>query len=103
MIQQVELGQRAAYVVAGALRCDSATLDSRTLYVFADGSPVRLEAQTDTHVMFLGGAPLPEERHVWWNFVASDAADIEAAKRRWAAGEFPGVPGDTGHMQMPDR
>jgi len=99
----IELGQRAAYVVAGTLRCDDVTLESGTLYVFTDGSAVRLEAETDTHVMLFGGAPLPEARNVWWNFVASEEADIEAAKRRWAAGDFPSVPGDAGQMRMPDR
>lgn len=99
----IELGQRAAYVVTGTLHCDAETLDAGTLYVFADGAGVRLQAQTQAHIMLFGGAPLPEERHVWWNFVASDEADIEAAKHRWAAGEFPDVPGDNGQMSMPER
>ncbi|MND04477.1 hypothetical protein D3C83_247600 [compost metagenome] len=51
--------------------------------------------------MLLGGEPLAGERLIWWNFVASDAALIEAAKADWAAGRFPEVPGDTERMLLP--
>jgi hypothetical protein len=98
---QPELGQRAAYIVDGALRCCEDRLAALRLFVFADGTPIRLEAERDTHVMLLGGAPLPEDRHVWWNFVASTREQIETAKQRWANGEFPTVPGDAGRMPMP--
>jgi redox-sensitive bicupin YhaK (pirin superfamily) len=53
--------------------------------------------------MLLGGETLGEDRVVWWNFVATTREKIDAARRRWAAGEFPEVPGDTGTaMPMPE-
>jgi redox-sensitive bicupin YhaK (pirin superfamily) len=97
----IELGQRAAFVVAGELRCNGATLQPGRLFVFADATAIRLEAQCDSHVMLLGGTALSEDRHVWWNFVASSAAQIDAAKQRWAADDFPPVPGDSERMPMP--
>jgi redox-sensitive bicupin YhaK (pirin superfamily) len=51
--------------------------------------------------MLLGGQALDGERLIWWNFVASEAALIEAAKSDWAAGRFPAVPGETGRMSLP--
>lgn len=98
---KVDLGQRAIYIIDGELRCNAQTLNSGTLYVFADGEPIRLEAQRAAHAMLLGGHALPEDRHVWWNFVASTSAQIEAAKERWANNEFPNVPGDSQRMPMP--
>jgi redox-sensitive bicupin YhaK (pirin superfamily) len=95
------LGQRAAYIVSGELRCDGVRLDQGRLFVFNDLAAVRLTAAADAHVMLLGGAPLPEGRLVWWNFVASTQQQIDAARQRWADGAFPSVPGDSGHMDMP--
>lgn len=97
----IELGQRAAYVVSGELQCEGVPLQSGQLFVFKDGARVRLSADVDSHVMLLGGAPLPEDRLVWWNFVASTQQQIDAARQRWADGEFPAVPNDSGHMSMP--
>lgn len=99
----VELGQRAVYIVAGELRCSGEVLPSGRLCVFADGVPVRLDAARDSHLMLLGGLPLPEDRHVWWNFVASTQEQIEAARQRWAGDDFPDVPEDSGRMPMPSR
>ena len=48
----------------------------------------------------VGGAPFPEPRHLWWNFVSSSEERLEQAKRDWRerrgdpAGPFPLVPGD---------
>jgi hypothetical protein len=45
-------------------------------------------------------APLPEPRHLWWNFASSSEERIERAKRDWIerrgdpGGPFPLVPGD---------
>ena len=41
--------------------------------------------------MYFGGEIFPEKRHIWWNFVSSDEAKIEDAKKRWANGEFAKV------------
>ena len=40
------------------------------------------------HAMVLGGDPVGH-RHIWWNFVHSDLARIEDAKRRWADQRIP--------------
>ncbi len=95
------LGERAAYVVAGAVTLRGQSYEAGRLFVFANGSEVSIEAATDAHLMLLGGAPLDGERHVWWNFVSSSADAIERAKRDWREGRFPKVPGDDGYMPLP--
>ena len=54
--------------------------------------------------MLFGGAPLDGPRHLWWNFVSSDVARIEAAKRDWQAGRFGEVVGDEQeHIPLPEK
>lgn len=64
-----------------------------TMLVFRDGTTPRVEAESDTHAVLIGGAPVGR-RHIWWNFVSSSRARIEQAKRDWREGRFPKIPGD---------
>jgi hypothetical protein len=52
--------------------------------------------------MLLGGATLPGERTIWWNFVSSDKARLAKAKADWKAGNFPKVPGETESIPLPE-
>ncbi len=92
--------ERAAYVAAGSVRCDGCAFGAGRMLVFTPGARVSLVADGAAHVMLLGGAPLDGERHIYWNFVASTQARIDAAKRDWREGRFPKVPGDE-HERIP--
>jgi redox-sensitive bicupin YhaK (pirin superfamily) len=96
-----ELGERGIFIVEGAIAIDGTVHDAGRLLVLAAGRPCRIEARAAAHLMLLGGQALDGERLIWWNFVASEAALIEAAKSDWAAGRFPAVPGETGRMSLP--
>ena len=52
--------------------------------------------------MVLGGEPLGEQRHIYWNFVSSDQERIAQAAREWRDRRFPGVPGETEFTPLPD-
>jgi redox-sensitive bicupin YhaK (pirin superfamily) len=56
-----------------------------------------------SRVALLGGARLEGKRHIWWNFVSSSKERIEQAKRQWAYGAFPQVPGETEFIPLPER
>ncbi len=99
---EAELGQRAAYVVAGRVEVEQAGYESGKLLVFRDGRAIELVARSAAKLMLFGGAPLDGERHIWWNFVSSSSERIEAAKRDWRARRFREVPGDDGYMPAPD-
>jgi redox-sensitive bicupin YhaK (pirin superfamily) len=86
--------ERAAYVVAGALRCGAQRFGPSQMLVFAGGVRPVLRAEEPAHVMLIGGAPLDGPRHIFWNFVSSSAQRIEQAKQDWKHGRFPAVPGD---------
>lgn len=93
--------ERAAYVVEGAIAGTAEPVTERHMVVFGANDAVELLALADARVMLLGGEPLDgPPRHMFWNFVSSDPARIEQAKRDWAAGKFAVVPGDE-HERIP--
>lgn len=86
--------ERAVYLVEGRLDVGGAHLEQGRLAVIRPGVAPRLVAVGPTRAVLLGGEPLGERRHAWWNFVSSSRERIEEAKSAWAEGRFPKVPGD---------
>ncbi len=86
--------ERAVYVAHGSVHVGALALGEAQMLVLDPGARATVRADEDARVMLLGGAPLDGERHIYWNFVASDKERIEAAKRDWKEGRFPKVPGD---------
>ncbi|BAP44548.1 pirin [Pseudomonas sp. StFLB209] len=93
--------QRAVYLLAGEASLDGEALLPRTLAVLPPGQIINLCAESDCHAVLIGGAPLDGPRRMNWNFVASDIALIDRARQRWAAGDWPQVPGETGRIELP--
>jgi redox-sensitive bicupin YhaK (pirin superfamily) len=96
-----EYDERGVYAVAGHVDVGGSPVEQRHLAVLRAGVQVRISARTPARLMLLGGAPVGE-RHIWWNFVASSPALIDAAAERWQAGGFPEVRGETGFIPLPD-
>ena len=94
--------ERAVYVAEGLLDIDGTRLGSGQMAILAAGARVELQAIAATRAMLLGGAPLDGPRHLWWNFVASDPARIERAKRDWREGRFGLPPGETESIPLPE-
>lgn len=88
-----EWGDRGVYLVEGAAELDGEWIERGTLAVAGDGD-AELLATADALLMIAGGAPLPEPRHLEWNFVSHDPARIARAVTDWREGRFPAVPGD---------
>lgn len=95
--------ERAVYVLEGEAQLDGEPLAVHSLVVLPVGQEMTLFAETDCHVVVLGGAALDGPRRINWNFVASDPLKIDEARRRWAAGEWPTVPGETERIELPVR
>lgn len=98
-----EHAERALYAANGDVLVDGQALPEATMAYFDPGTPVKIEARSDAKVMLLGGDPMDGDRHIWWNFVASDRDSIERAKARWRNGEFAAVPGETEFIPLPDK
>ncbi|HSC69308.1 MAG TPA: pirin family protein [Cellvibrio sp.] len=52
-------------------------------------------------LLLLGGEPLPGERFILWNFVASSREKVRAAGERWTNGGFAMVAGETDWISLP--
>ena len=95
--------ERAVYVLDGDAQLDGEALEVHSLVVLPSGQEMTLFADSDCHLVVFGGAPLDGPRRINWNFVASDPLKIEQARQRWAAGDWPTVPGETERIELPVR
>lgn len=87
--------EQALQVAGEALpACEMAVLDTAAATTLQAGeAPVRF--------VVIGGEALAVPRAMWWNFVATRRELIEQAARRWEAGGFDPIPGETGHIAAP--
>mgnify|MGYP006147854565 FL=1 len=95
--------ERAIYVLSGDARLDDTALEPHALVVLPPGAEMTLSAASDCHAVLFGGAPLDGPRRINWNFVASDPTAIDEARRRWASGDWPTVPGENERIELPQR
>jgi len=95
--------ERAIYVVGGEVEVEGQTgsFKETELVVFKPGAEVILRAKGGTRLMLLGGEPLPEKRHIFWNFVSSSLDRIEQAKEDWKEQRFARVPEEHDFIPLP--
>jgi redox-sensitive bicupin YhaK (pirin superfamily) len=96
--------ERAVYVISGEIEVAGQTgsFGKDRLVVFKPGAEIVLRAVGAARLMLLGGEPLPEKRYIYWNFVSSRRERIEQAAQDWRDRQFPGVPGETEFIPLPD-
>jgi len=99
---RAEYAERAVYVMRGRVQIGGVEIATHGFARLDDeaGHTVHIDALEPSVLALLAGDPIGERR-LWWNFVASDPARIEAAKARWNAGNFPPVAGDDERMPLP--
>ncbi|WP_343600076.1 pirin family protein [Pseudomonas sp.] len=93
--------QRALYLLDGELYMNGEPVEACSLMVLPGGEAVTLYAEEECQLVLIGGEPLDGPRRMNWNFVASDAELIEHARAKWAAGDWPVVPGETSRIELP--
>ena len=93
---RLSAGQRdlAAYVVDGETKVNGESVGATSMAIGARAGDLEITAAKDSHLMLFGGEPFPEERLIWWNFVARSRERLERAQNDWREGRFPKVPGD---------
>jgi hypothetical protein len=101
LLVPTEHPQRAVYLLEGEVLLDDQPLAINTLTVLPEGVQFSLAACGSAHLVIIGGAPLDGPRRMNWNFVSSDPQRIDAARARWAAGDWPHVPGETTRIELP--
>jgi redox-sensitive bicupin YhaK (pirin superfamily) len=93
--------QRALYLLDGEALLDDQPLEPRSMVVLPEGVEYVLSACSGCRLVMIGGTPLDGPRRMNWNFVASSPVLIEQARNRWAAGNWPVVPGETSRIELP--
>ncbi|QXH45279.1 pirin family protein [Pseudomonas xanthosomatis] len=96
-----EHAQRALYLLEGELMLDDEPVQPCSLVVLPEGEEAVLYAAQECQLVLIGGAPLDGPRRMNWNFVASDPELIEQARVKWAAGDWPVVPGEYSRIELP--
>jgi redox-sensitive bicupin YhaK (pirin superfamily) len=95
--------ERAVYVITGSLNVEGQQggFNTGELVIFKPGAEIVLRANGPTRIMLVGGEPLGEERHIFWNFASSSKDRIEQAKEDWRADRFAHVAGETEFIPLP--
>ncbi|MES2113196.1 MAG: pirin family protein [Bacteroidota bacterium] len=84
-------GESGLYILKGSIESEGTTFEPKELLVAKDSKLCEFTMNPGTTIYFFGGDPFPEERHIYWNFVASDYALIDKARQKWQDKQFPSV------------
>ncbi len=95
------IDELAVYVVNGDIDIGDCPVTAGRMAVIEAGSDAAARARTTTKLMLLGGASLPGQRYLWWNFVSSSRERMEQAKKDWREQRFGEIPGETELMPLP--
>ncbi len=94
-------GESGLYILEGNIFSEGNTYEPKQILIANDIKLCEFEMADNTTVYIFGGDPFPEERHIHWNFVASEKETIEKARENWKAQRFPKVPGETEVVPLP--
>jgi redox-sensitive bicupin YhaK (pirin superfamily) len=95
-------GEWALYVLEGRARLGDTAIEAQHMAVLELGAFPEVHFAAGTRALIFGGEKLPEERHIFWNFVHSNPQKIEAAKARWKAQKFPKIEGEDSFVPLPE-
>ena len=97
--------EQAVYAIQGSLAVASEDLPSHSMAVLSESTEL-MSGSEAVRLVVVGGQPLGR-RFMWWNFVSSSKARIEAASAAWesmdAAVGMGQVPGETERIGLPSR
>jgi len=94
-------GEAGLYILEGSVTAEEHTFEPKHLLVAKDSKLCTFKMEAGTTVYIFGGDPLPEDRLIYWNFVATDNEHIENAKQKWRDQAFEHVPGETEFVPLP--
>ena len=95
-------GESALYILEGSINSDGTNFGPKQILIAKVSSLCEFEMEENTTIYIFGGEAFPEERFIFWNFVATSPELIEEAKQRWINQEFPKIEGETGYVPLPE-
>ncbi len=95
-------GESALYILEGSIESEGNVFGPKQILIAKDSKLCTFDMAENTTIYIFGGDPFPEERIIYWNFVASTKELIEKAKEKWLAQTFDKVPGETEFVPLPE-
>lgn len=95
-------GEVGLYILRGEVHEGEDVLGAKQILVAKEPSLCTFTLAPGTTVYLFGGEPFPEERFIYWNFVATSVERLERAKQRWREHAFPVIDGETAPVVMPE-
>jgi redox-sensitive bicupin YhaK (pirin superfamily) len=96
-------GESALYILEGSVESEGNVFGPKQILIAKDSTLCTFEMADHTTIYIFGGEPFPEERIIYWNFVASTKELIERAKEKWLAQTFDKVPGESEFVPLPEQ
>lgn len=94
-------GEAGMYILEGGVETDGGVHEPKRILVAKDTKLCSFTMQPHSTIYIFGGEPFPEERFIYWNFVATSQELIDDAKQRWIDQTFPMIEGETGFVPLP--
>lgn len=95
-------GEAGIYILEGGIIADGESFGPKQLLVSLNSSLCQFQIEPFSKIYIFGGEPFPEERIIYWNFVATNNERIEAAKERWKNQKFDKIEGETEFVPLPE-
>ncbi|RKS93817.1 hypothetical protein BC952_1664 [Flavobacterium limicola] len=96
-------GESALYILEGSIESEGNVFGPKQILIAKDSKLCTFDMAANTTIYIFGGEPFPEERIIYWNFVASTKELIEQAKEKWLLQTFDKVPGETEFVPLPEQ
>lgn len=94
-------GEAGMYILAGGIESEGIQYEPKRILVAKSSQLCEFTIQANSTVYIFGGEPFPEERYIYWNFVATSPELIEQAKRDWQDRKFPILAGEPDLVPLP--
>lgn len=95
-------GESGLYILHGSIEAEGNTFEPKQILVANDTTLCSFVLKAHSQIYIFGGEKLPEERFIYWNFVATELETIEKAKQKWRNQEFDPVPEETDYTPLPE-
>lgn len=95
-------GEVAIYILEGSIENEGISYEPKRILVARQNELCEFTLKENSTIYIFGGEPFPEERFIYWNFVASSREAIEEAKLKWQKQAFPKIPGETEFVPLPN-
>jgi redox-sensitive bicupin YhaK (pirin superfamily) len=101
-IGQYLFGEAGLYILEGSVESDGVIHEPKRILVSKNSELCEFTMEAGTTIYIFGGEAFPEERLIYWNFVATNRELIEKAKANWQQQNYPQIEGETGFIPLPE-